>query len=127
MGLPWVRLDTNIWSHDKTVDLLSKPIGYKAFTLYICGLAYCGGHGTDGIISKGALKLISGTRATADALVDVGLWDHIEGGGYMIHNYSDRQIINWDTGATSQSARKSVCVRWMQKGKDCSCGEHLKP
>lgn len=124
MGLPWVRLDTNIWSHDKTVDLLERRNGHRAFVLYIFGLAYCGGHETDGHISPGALKLIQGTRAYADTLVDAGLWDHAEGGSYTIRNYADRQVTKQTIEEKAQLARRSVCERWMKSGKECTCGEH---
>ena len=128
MGFQWSRLDNNIWSHDKTLALLEHgAAGHKAMNLYIFGIAYASGHGTDGLISRGALKKMEFTRSSADLLVRERFWDHAENGAYMIRNYSDRNPIKLDDVVTSQLAKISICVRWMRSGKPCSCGTHLGP
>jgi hypothetical protein len=53
-GLPWVRLDSNLATHDKILALLSDrtaPRGdrYQAAWSYTCSMGYAGGHGTDGL------------------------------------------------------------------------------
>jgi hypothetical protein len=68
-GLPWVRLDSNIASHDKILSLLGERDGVKAAFMYVCGLGYCGGHGTDGLIRYGALPFIHGIRRLAELRV----------------------------------------------------------
>ena len=54
MGLPWVRLDANIATHDKILNLLSDPSKHKwqAIASYMFALGWSGGHGTDGEITK---------------------------------------------------------------------------
>lgn len=127
MGLPWVRLDTSIASHDKMLELLDeKPpaLAYQAAFSYVCSLAYCGGHGTDGLVSFTALPFVHGTRKTAELLVRHFLWrpDPL---GWTVPNWATRQQSN----AVSESvrnarrvgAKKGNCVRW--HGTDCGCWE----
>lgn len=125
--LTWVRLDTNFWSHDKTLKLLEHgTAGYKACCLYIFALTYSGGHGTDGCISKGTLRVIGGTKAQADLLVDTGFFVHGEGGTYCIKNYGERQVLQAAVSKQSTANRINACDRWMkeQPGRKCTCGTH---
>lgn len=123
MTLPWVRLDSNIGTHDKVLDLLGRPSGHKAFVLYICALGWSGAHGTDGIVRATALPMCHGNRRLADLLVDVGMFLHREGGDYEIRNFNMRQ----ETGIVREmkaigrqlSSRKANCKRW--HGPDCEC------
>ena len=129
MSLPWVRLDSNIASHDKVVPLLSLRDGHKAFTLYVCALGYAGGHGTDGFISRDILPFIHGSERLAQMLVDArgradkaGLWE-IADGGWTIHNYAVRQELTTITAikdnARRQASAKANCTRW--HGSACEC------
>lgn len=123
-GLPWVRLDSNIHSHDKVLSLLDDPSPKKhhAFTLYICGLAWSCGHGTDGAIPKSALKAIHGTPVLARLLVKYRLWDESPA-GWKIVNYADRQQLSDETYTVRKSQHlggiKGNCVR--HHGPDCGC------
>jgi hypothetical protein len=128
MTLPWVRLDANIASHDKTLELISRKDGYRAFTVYICGLGYAGGHGTDGFIPRLALPLIHGTTRHGEMLVDVVLW-RPEPNGWSIHNWADRQELEFVAAGKREMKRmasaKGNCSRWhgptcWRQGKGCS-------
>jgi hypothetical protein len=123
MGLPWVRLDANVGTHDKTLDLLSRRDGHRAFALYICSLAWSGGQGTDGVIPGWALAVNHGTRRLADMLVDVGLYQHIEAGAYEIRNWALRQELSITSEMKrelqSMGGRKSACRR--NHGAECGC------
>lgn len=123
MALPWVRLDTNIGTHDKVLTLLSHKDGHKAFVLYVCALGWAGGQGTDGHIPAAALAVNHGNRRLADLLVDVGMWEHKEGGAYQIRNWARRQETATvrEVRATLQAmgAKKANCKRW--HGPDCGC------
>jgi hypothetical protein len=126
MGLPWVRLDSNIASHDKILDLLGrhKQRGKAAAFVYVCSIAYAGGNGTDGLVSFNALPFIHATKADAQALVDVGLWDP-HPAGWTIRNFGDRQQLSAITdviqAAKSRAGIKGSCIRW--HGPDCHCWE----
>lgn len=122
-GLPWVRLESNIASHDKILELLSHRDGAKAFVLYICALGYAGGHGTDGVIPKYALPVLHGNDRLAQMLVDGGLWEYDEQGRYQIHNFDMRQelavITEGKRAAKSMAGKKGMCVRY--HGANCGC------
>lgn len=126
MGLPWVRLDANISSHDKILDLLSDPSPKKwqaAFS-YCASLAYAGGHGTDGQIKKTALPFVHGTEPTARLLCRYRLWEADDVGWWII-NYGERQQLKVVSDAHAskkrEASKKGNCVR--HHGPQCGCWE----
>lgn len=122
MALPWVRLDANIASHDKILNLLADPSPkrYQAAFSYVSALGWCGGHGTDGRVTHVALPMVHGTTATARLLVKYGLWVEAPG-GYDIPNFPMRQELSAITAgrraAQSAGALKANCRRW--HGPEC--------
>lgn len=129
MGLPWVRLDTNIAGHDKILELLAddtKPpaVRYQAAFSYVCSLAYSGGQETDGLIRFSALPAIHGTKVTEALLVKHYLHapDPL---GWQVVNYGKRQQLTATTkqirNAQSAGAVKGNCKRW--HGENCKCWE----
>lgn len=126
MSLPWVRLDSNIATHDKVLRLLAQKDGHRAFTLYICALGYAGAHGTDGRIESYALPVVHGTERLAALLVAVGLWEPDHAGddkAWRIRNYLQRQelavVAEAKRAAARMAGRKAACVR--HHGPDCGC------
>jgi hypothetical protein len=121
-GLPWVRLDSNCYSHDKTLWLLAQRDGYRAWSVYTFSLGYSGGHGTDGMIPRHVLPAIHGTERIAVLLVEARLWEHAEG-GWKIRNWDQRQEMSMVTAAKKeakrQGARRTNCQRY--HGHDCGC------
>ena len=122
MGLPWVRLDSSIYAHDKILRLMAKRGGDRAAALYMFGLAYSGDHATDGRISDVVVPMIHGTDKHAQMLVDVGLWER-NGSGYVIRNWADRQELAAITEAKHRAkqtaGKKGACVK--NHGPDCGC------
>ena len=127
MALPWVRLDSNIASHEKILALLDErpeALAYRAAFSYVCSIGYAGAHGTDGLIPFNALPFVHGNRKTAELAVKHQLWlpDRL---GWRIRNFETRQ----QTSATTQAirnaqragAQRANCTRW--HGKDCRCWE----
>src|SRR6266571_4763051 len=96
MGLPWVRLDSNIASHDKILHLLSDP--------------------------SAALSMVYGTPQTARLLVAYHLWTEATA-GYQIRNFAQRQELLFVTeskrAAQRAGALKGNCIR--HHGPDCGC------
>lgn len=109
MAHSWIRLDTNLPTHDKTLRLTSSGRHRAAFT-YVCSLAWSGANGTDGHIPTYSLALLHGRATDADALVEVGLWEP-SGDGWEIHNWGERQPPNVKA--------KGACIRW--HGPNCGC------
>jgi hypothetical protein len=124
-GLPWVRLDTGIASHDKTLSLLADPSPkrFQAMASYIFALGWSGEHGTDGLIPATALPFLHGTKATAALLVTHGFWEPQADGGWRIRNYSSRQELAVVTASKKEAQRVGAlmanCKRW--HGESCGC------
>lgn len=115
-GLPWARLDTNLPTHDKVLELVGVGArGKAAAFVYVCGIAYAVGHGTDGFIRRAALPFIHGTAADARLLVDARLWVPVDG-GWTIANYGTRQAVGLNAQALSEvraeAGRKGADARW---------------
>lgn len=129
MALPWVRLDANIATHDKILDLLGDPSPkrWQAAASYMFSIAWSGGHGTDGRVPKAALAVIHGTEATAKLLCAYRLWEPATGAWHIV-NYSERQELDIVTASKQEARRvaaeKANCSRWHGKGcwtgKGCS-------
>lgn len=122
MSLPWVRLDSNIATHDKINAVLAETSGAQAFVLYVCSIAWSGGQGTDGHIPKHMLRMLHGTPKLAQMLVQHRLWDDAEG-GWEVHNYAWRQELKEITDAKRETkainGKKAACQRWHED--DCEC------
>lgn len=124
MPLPWVRLDSNIASHDKVLNLLSDPSNKKwqAIASYMFALGYCGEHETDGHVPMAALPFVHGNRVTARLLVKYGLWDE-NGAGWRVRNFEVRQPLKVSIeevrASRQRAAKKANCVRW--HGPSCGC------
>ena len=127
MGLPWVRLDSNIASHDKILALLERRNGRAAAFSYCCSLAYAGGNGTDGHIPFAALPFLHATKRDAEMLVEVGLWDP-DRFGWTIRNFTERNQMSVVSDAIRAGQRrgalKANCTRW--HGPDCKCWSQTK-
>lgn len=123
-GLPWVRLDSGIASHDKMLNLLGDPSAkrWQAAASYMFALGWCGNHGTDGHIPATALAFVHGTKSTADLLVRYGLWQPAVN-GWHVPNYLLRQqssLTGDEVKAAQQTgSKKGNCIRW--HGDDCGC------
>lgn len=122
MSLPWVRLDSNIYAHDKVLWLLGQRDGFRAYAVYTFSMAYAGGHATDGHLPRHVFPVIHATEKIAQMLVEARLWEYTEG-GYQIKNWDQRQELSVITEAKRRAsqlgARKTNCRRW--HGPECTC------
>lgn len=110
MGLPWVRLDTQMPSNPKVLELVMRKQQAAAFA-YVCSLAYAGMHGTDGFIPVTALPFIHATKAIANQLVAVGLWIPAPG-GWDINGWDEFQISDEEAKRRRERAQKAAATRW---------------
>lgn len=113
MGLPWVRLDTQLPSNPKVLDLVARKQQAAAFA-FICSLAYAGQHGTDGYIPEPALPFIHATKAIANQLVTAGLWIATTG-GWDINGWADFQISDEEAKRRRERAQRAAAKRWDDK------------
>lgn len=118
MTLPWVRIDANIASHDKILNLLDDPSPkrWQAFATYVCAIGWSADRGTDGRIPTNALRFMHGTPTTARLLVRHGLW-HENANGWEIHNYATYQATTSTIDTTRREAQRAACIRW--HGREC--------
>lgn len=120
MPLPWVRLDSNIGSHDKILALLSDPsvqkaVKFQAAFSYCVALGWSGGQGTDGEIPRHALPFCHGTKQTARLLVTYRLWTETLTGWHIV-NFEQRQELESVSAGKREAMRvgaaKGNCKRW---------------
>jgi hypothetical protein len=116
VSLPWIRLDTQ-FPHNPKVLLLAESKQWRAVVLYVNGLCYAGGQGTDGYIPRLALPLLHGTKRDAEQLVDVGLWVP-NPTGWDIHGWLDKQASSEEHAARKARAKAAAMNRW--HGKEAS-------
>lgn len=99
--MPWVKLDEDFPRHPKIAK--AGPLG---LAMQVAGLCYCNRHLTDGFIPRSiaatlldfeGIGLVNGMqgedahwKTIADELVEIRLWDVVEG-GYEIHDYLEYQ------------------------------------
>jgi len=116
MALAWIRLDTGLPDHPKTLSLMAGK-KHRAALAYIYGLAYSGRHELDGFIPEGALPFIHATRSDAQALCEVGLW-HARQGGWEINSWAEHQPTSMEAEARKERARNAAMKRWHKDGTD---------
>ena len=109
MGLPWVRLDTQMPTNPKVLELVVAKRKDTAF-VYVCGLAYAGQHGTDGFIPETALPFIHATRKDAEVLVKVGLWIPATG-GWLVNGWDEFQVSDEAARKRRERAQKGGIAR----------------
>lgn len=82
--MPWLKLDDQFCDHPKIIEA-----GPLAGWLHVCGMLYCARLLTDGFIPAGQVRKLAdvdNAGALADTLVEVGLWDRVDG-GFQVHDY----------------------------------------
>ena len=125
MARPWVRLDTGLPDHPKILALIEAR-KHRAALCYVFGLADCGRHETDGFIPRAALPFLHSGKAEAQALVDLRLWHHVEG-GYAVNDWDLYQPTS-ETSAKRletlrRAAKKGGCAK--NHPPDCRCWEEV--
>ena len=121
-GLPWFRMDTDIYANPKILEVIEAHgnKGKAAIAVYLFALAYSGAHLEDGVIKRGVLRAVHGTPADARILVEGGLFDdHAD--GWVIHNYYVHQPSRLTAEELSRkradAGRKGAESRWGTDGK----------
>src|SRR4051812_35973880 len=82
--MPWFKVDDNLAFHHKVVAAGNPAIGLWARAGSLCAQQL-----TDGFVPDHMVAAM-GTLAQAKRLVEVGLWDRVEG-GYSFHGWAERQ------------------------------------
>jgi len=87
--MAWVKLDDAFFRHDK-----ARSAGKDGRALFVASLCYAADRRSDGFIADTHLGVLAAEAevrpAVAKRLVEVGLWERVEG-GYHVHDYLDYQ------------------------------------
>lgn len=86
--MAWVKLDDQAPRNAKLLRA-----GPSAAWMWVCGIAHCQAHMSEGFIADEALSMIGVTgiaraKKLADVLVSCALFDRVDG-GYVVHDYLD--------------------------------------
>jgi hypothetical protein len=114
MGLPWIRVDTQMMNHPKIATLILDR-QHKLVVVHVAAMLWSGHHGTGGHIPIAALGFVSATRADAAKLVDAGLWDvDADGRGWWVHDWTDYNLGQAALEAQRDRARTAALKRWQK-------------
>lgn len=84
--MAWFKVDDGFWCHPKVLALPA-----DAIALWVRAGSYCGQQLTDGFLPDSARTLFGHDMdASAEALVDSGLWVRVDG-GYQFHDWDKYQ------------------------------------
>ena len=98
--MSWVKVDDQMPRHPKLLSLGRDRLVCQG--VWLDGMCYASGYLTDGFIPSAALE--KGSERYARRLVEVGLWERVEG-GYRIHDYHDYQPTR---AAVTESRKKNA-------------------
>lgn len=111
--MPFVYLDDRIDEHQKVLEAYG--IDSWSWGLWVDGLVFCRRNKTAGIIPKAKVPgLLNYRKKAADALVTVGLWERIESGSYLVHDYDEFN----HTEARQRRAKAGASARWGESASD---------
>jgi hypothetical protein len=99
--VPWFRIDDNLAFHHKVV-----AAGNPAIGLWTRAGALCAQQLTDGFVPDHMIPAM-GTKAQAEKLVTVGLWDRVKG-GYRFHGWEERQPSKAEVEAERAAAKERM-------------------
>jgi hypothetical protein len=106
--MPWLKMDDQFIFHEK-----ARLVGKEGRNLQVTALCYCAGQLNDGLIRDGLLPTIFALAecddgpATVERLVEVGMWERVDG-GYQIHDYLDYNPSRTQVLAERAAARKRM-------------------
>jgi hypothetical protein len=113
----WIKLEDQIAHHPKFLKA-----GPVASWLWVCGAGYCNKFLTDGFIPAGAVKTLGGIENAgklAAVLVQVGLWEKVDG-GYQVHDFHDHNPTAAEVRARRQvhstAGKAGAEIRWAKNG-----------
>jgi len=109
--MAWLKIDDNAPLHRKML-----AAGPAACWLWVCGLAYCQRHKTDGHIPLEALPWLGVLKPApmAAVLVRVGLWHADENiGGWLVHDFLD-----WNASSEERQEKSGLKTERQQRWRD---------
>ena len=108
--LAWLKIDDNAPHHRKQI-----AAGDVACWLWLCGLAYCQRHMSDGLIPVGAIRFLgcAGWKQAIPKLVEAGLWEDETPIGYRVHDF-----LKWNESRDERQEKVSQKTARQRKWRD---------
>lgn len=123
--MSWAKIDDRANEHKKQLKA-----GAEACWLWTCGLMYTNRQDArDGFIPEDAIFLFyrfTNPSELATKLVEVGLWDKVEG-GFVVHDFHDWNQSKEEREADLASARDRMKKARTKKGKYPLCSPEHDP
>lgn len=126
--MAWARLDDGFGDHPKVlelIDTLDEMAGAAAVGLWTLGLVYA--HRTmrtakiAGYVPRSFARSARVPATYGDLLCDVGLWEHGENGGWVIHDFDQYLPSEGLRSARSEAGKRGAAARWGKTaGQDTS-------
>lgn len=86
--MAWAKVDDGWWAHPKVMGLSLPARG-----LWVSALSWsC--HQRQDTVPERFLAMVSADVEHAVELVEAGLWDHADGGGWVIHDWAEYQELS---------------------------------
>src|SRR5690606_38820441 len=95
----WFKVDDNFAFHPKTLGATNSAIG-----LWVRAGSWCGANLTEGRLPSDLISTLGGLKRDARKLVEVGLWDEVEG-GYQFRNWAEFQPTKAQVDAEREANR----------------------
>lgn len=104
--MTWGKVDDKLHSHPKAEDA-----GLEAMGLWVMALSYSVAYLTDGLITRARVSRLAGERGEylAGLLVDAGLWEVRQDGGWQFHDWADYQPTR--AAVEAEKAKKALAGR----------------
>lgn len=96
----WFKVDDNFAFHPKTLAATNSAIG-----LWVRAGSWCGANLTEGRLPADLISTLGGLKRDARKLVEVGLWDEVDG-GYQFRNWEEFQPTKAQVDAEREANRK---------------------
>lgn len=77
-------LDDRVWCHPKLTD-----ISDRAWRVWVSSIAYSSGLGTSGVLTVQQQRIVGGTPVIRRALIEGRLWDELDAGAVVIHDWAE--------------------------------------
>ena len=130
--MAWARLDDGFGDHPKVLELIDttdEMAGAAAVGLWTLGLVYA--HRTmrtakiPGYVPRSFARSARVPATYGDLLCDVGLWEHSENGGWVIHDFDQYLPSEGLRSKRAEAGRRGAAARWNKTaGQDTSSGEN---
>ncbi len=103
----WTKLDDGFADNPKLIEAMD-AFGDSALALWVCGVAHCNKHLTDGFIKRAVVARLTRHPSPYDvaaALVAAGCWTVTEN-GYAIHDFLDHNPSREEVLAAREATRR---------------------